>query len=133
MTGTDARLVSCILLSLLLTACATSTRQGLYWGNYEQTLYNLQDEQDDSSRERHLASLRNIVEVSEHRGWRTPPGVYIELAVMEQTLGNHHLYAYYINRERTLYPEARPFIQRWFTDVLAPVEVPPPDTEEDAL
>lgn len=133
MTGTRAQLVSCILLSLLLSACATSTRQGLYWGNYEQTLYNLQDEQDDSSRERHLASLRNIVEVSERRGWRVPPGVYIELAVMEQALGNRDLYAYYINRERAQYPEAQPFIQRWFTDVLAPVEVPSPGTEGDAL
>lgn len=133
MKGPGTRLVSCILLGLLLAGCATSTRQGLYWGDYEQTLFNLQDEQDNRSRERHLASLRNIVEVSERRGWRVPPGVYIELAVMEQALGNNDLYAYYINRERALYPESQPFIQRWFADVLAPVEVPTPGTGETAL
>ncbi|MGX5915431.1 DUF4810 domain-containing protein [Aliidiomarina sp. Khilg15.8] len=133
MTQRGIQLTGCIVLSLLLIGCAGTTRQGMYWGNYEQTLYNVQDEQDQRSRERHLASLRDIVAVSERRGWRVPPGVYIELAVMEQAIGNSQLYAYYVNRERALYPESRPFIQRWFGDVLPAVEVPPPIDPEEAL
>lgn len=124
--------IACLILTCLaLAGCATGPSQGMYWDNYEQTLYTLQDEQDQRSRERHLATLRNIVEVSEGRGWRVPPGVFIELAVMERAMGNSALYAYYVNRERTLYPEAQPFIQRWFADVLPPVVVPEePQTEE---
>lgn len=120
------RFLLCAGLVVLLTACASHPERGMFWGNYEQTLYNLENDPSPRTQERHLQSLRNIVETSDNRGWAPPPGVLLELAVYEREFGRSELYAVYVNRERTLYPESHPFIQQWFADV-----VPPPVVEEE--
>ncbi|RUO26794.1 DUF4810 domain-containing protein [Aliidiomarina minuta] len=125
-------IVRFILLGFVLaslSACATQPSQGMYWDRYEDTLYNLERDGDSRAQERHLATLRRIVDTSENRGWRVPPGVYLELAVMEQELGNLSAYADYVNRERVLYPESRPFIERWFADVRPPEPEPTDEPE----
>lgn len=132
MTLKSEAAVRFILLGFVLaflSACATQPTQGMYWDRYEETLYYLERDGDSRAQERHLATLRRIVDTSENRGWRVPPGVYLELAVMEQQLGNLGAYADYVNRERILYPESRPFIQRWFADVQPPEPEPVDEPE----
>lgn len=129
----NPRIVRFILLGfalVMLSACATQPRQGMYWDRYEETLYNLERDGDSRAQERHLATLRRIVNTSEQRGWRVPPGVYLELAMMERELGNQGAYADYVNRERILYPESRPFIERWFADVQPPEPEPIDEPDE---
>lgn len=105
-------------VALFLGACASEPSQGLYWGNYETSLYNLADNPTDRVQQRHLEALRNVVNVSNSRGWRPPPGAMLELAVYEQRLGNAGEYALLVNREYQLYPESHIFIHRWFPDVI---------------
>ncbi|RUO33907.1 DUF4810 domain-containing protein [Aliidiomarina soli] len=115
-----------ISLCLLLSACASQPRQGMYWGSYESSYYELENTPGDQARQRHIDTLRNIVAVSDSRGWPPPPGTLLELANYERQLGNQQTYAYYVNRERQLYPESNLFIRRWFADVVPPVVVPEP-------
>ncbi|MCC5879509.1 MAG: DUF4810 domain-containing protein [Idiomarina sp.] len=118
-------LLACLVLTL--AACAsTAPRHGMYWGNYETSLYRLADAPDDRVQQQHLSNLRQVVNVSDSRGWPPPPGAMLELAMLELQMGNYDAYALLVNREYHLYPESRMYIQRWFTDVM----VTPVVTEE---
>lgn len=101
----------------------------MYWGNYEQSLYRVADAPNERVREQHLANLRQIINVSDARGWPPPPGIMLELAVLEANLGNQEAYALLVNREYHLYPESRPFIQQWFMDVM--ITAPEPHADEE--
>lgn len=117
-------------LILTLAACATEPRQGMYWGNYEQSLYRVADAPNERVRQQHLANLRQIINVSDARGWPPPPGIMLELAALEAGLGNQEAYTLLVNREYHLYPESRPFIQRWFMDVMITARDPNAAREE---
>lgn len=115
---TALKLGSVCLLTLLLSACASQPRQGMYWGNYEHSLYRLADDPGPRASSQHLSNLRQVIQVSDARGWPPPPGAMLELAVLEADLGNTETAAHLVNREYHLYPESRVFIRRWFSNVL---------------
>jgi hypothetical protein len=94
---------------LLLSACS-STQGGLYWGNYSDTLHNYKQEPGDTTRQRHVKTLNDIIKTSDKRGTRVPPGVLIELAVMEIESGSSENADALLNREMSLYPESRTLV-----------------------
>lgn len=113
------RMLALAALVLSLAACASGPRQpGMYWGNYEGSLYQLADAPSDRVHQRHIANLRQVISVSDSRGWPPPPGAMLELAALEAQMGNREVYALLVNREYHLYPESRPYIRQWFSDVM---------------
>lgn len=124
------RSLALAFLVLTLAACATAPRQGMYWGNYEQSLYRVADAPNERVRQQHVTNLRQVISVSDTRGWPPPPGIMLELAALEAELGNQEAYALLVNREYHLYPESRPFIQQWFVDVMITARDPNVDEEE---
>ena len=122
-----------ILLGLITVvgACTTqSVRPGFFWGNYEGTAYSLADNPGDRAMQQHVSSLRHVIEYSDAHGMMPPPGAMLELAALEGQLGNQSAYRALVNREYHLYPESRPFIRRWFNDVIIIPQMPP--TEDNA-
>lgn len=90
----------------LLTAC-NSTQGGLYWGNYSDTLYDYKKEPSDKTRQQHLKSLNDIIATSEKKGIRVPPGVLVELAIMEIESGSSDSANALLDKELSLYPESK--------------------------
>lgn len=120
-------------LIAVLGACATQqVRPGFYWGNYESSFYTLLDNPGDRATQQHLNALRHVIEYSDARGMLPPPGAMLELAALEGQAGNASAYMALVNREYHLYPESRPFIQRWFNDVMITPQASPEEDEEPA-
>jgi len=94
---------------VLLSAC-NSTQGGLYWGNYSDTLYKYKQEPGDATRQQHVKSLNDIVATSDKKGIRVPPGVLIELAIMEIESGSPENANSLLNRELSLYPESKTLV-----------------------
>lgn len=93
------------LMAISLTAC-NSTQRGLYWGSYSETLYEHKQTPNENTRANHLKSLRDIVTKSESKGTRIPPGVMIEIALMEIENGNSAAAMNWLDKELVLYPES---------------------------
>ena len=72
-----------IIATLALLGACNSTQGGLYWGNYSDTLYDLKKEPGEKAQKNHLRSLNDIVATSDKKGTRIPPGVLVELAIIE--------------------------------------------------
>jgi hypothetical protein len=94
---------------LLLSACNT-TQGGLYWGRYSDTLYNYKKEPGDQSRLQHVKSLNDIIATSDKKGIRVPPGVLIELAIMQIESGSPENANSLLDRELSLYPESKTLV-----------------------
>jgi hypothetical protein len=94
---------------VLLSACNT-TQGGLYWGSYSDTLYDYKKEPGDKSRQQHVKSLNDIITTSDKKGIRVPPGVLIELAIMEIESGSPESANSLLDRELSLYPESRTLV-----------------------
>jgi hypothetical protein len=94
---------------LLLSACNT-TQGGLYWGSYSDTLYNYKKEPGDQSRLQHVKSLNDIIATSDKKGIRVPPGVLIELAIMQIESGSPENANSLLDRELSLYPESKTLV-----------------------
>ncbi|RUO27714.1 hypothetical protein CWE07_03630 [Aliidiomarina maris] len=119
------------LVTLGLSACAAQPPStGMYWGNYETSLYTLANSPTDRVSQQHIGNLRNVVSVSDQRGWAPPPGAMLELAVLEAEAGNQAAYVELVIREYRLYPESRVYIHRWFPDVVVP-PMPTPSTSPE--
>jgi hypothetical protein len=94
---------------VLLSACNT-TQGGLYWGSYSDTLYNYKKEPGDQSRQQHVKSLNDIIATSDKKGIRVPPGVLIELAIMQIESGSPENANSLLDRELSLYPESKTLV-----------------------
>ncbi|MFT7259311.1 MAG: hypothetical protein ACI9MS_001169 [Glaciecola sp.] len=98
-----------ISVVVLLSACNT-TPGGLYWGSYSDTLYNYKKEPGDQSRQQHVKSLNDIIATSDKKGIRVPPGVLIELAIMQIESGSPENANSLLDRELSLYPESKTLV-----------------------
>ena len=106
-------LVLSLLTVLLITGCTTTNANtGYYWGNYSGTLYALKTSPGDKSLERHIKELRSIIDNSNKKGIRVPPGVHAELGYrLAQSNQNSEAKAE-LNKEIITYPESKSFIER---------------------
>lgn len=94
-----------IIAVFVLSAC-NSTQSGLYWGNYSDTLYQYKLEPGEKTRSQHIKSLQDVIAKSDKKGLRVPPGVLIELAIMEIESGNSEAAVALLDREVSIYPES---------------------------
>lgn len=106
-------LTSVVLGSFLLTGCATQvTEAGYFWGNYSTTLYDYTKSPSEETLEAHVTELREIIEASDERELKVPPGIHAELGFMLSKQGKDELAPQHFAQEIELYPESRIFIER---------------------
>ncbi len=103
-----------ILLPLLLVfgACTTLSDAGYYWGNYASTSYLIVDQSSDQSYRTHAEELNRIIQKSQEKNLKIPPGIYAELGFMYSKLGEEDNAATQFNLEMENYPESRVFLER---------------------
>jgi hypothetical protein len=81
-----------------------------YWGDYSNTLYHDKKDATPESAEKHLASLVDIIEISEKEGLKPPPGICCEYGFLMYQMGNSDLALEYFNKEKSLYQESAIFV-----------------------
>lgn len=104
-----------LLMFLALAGCAHQiSESGYYWGKYSSTYYAYLENPSNETADQHFASLTDIVEVSNEKGLKCPPGIYAEMAYIKQKQGKNDEARDYFNRELQLYPESKPFVEKLF-------------------
>jgi hypothetical protein len=107
------KLLFVVLALLILTGCVTPISQSnLYWGNYSHTLYNVKKEPGEASNKAHEKELLSIVEKSNDRNLKVPPGVYAELGIFAKERGDLNASANYFRMEQDTYSEGSTLMQR---------------------
>lgn len=99
-----------IVAALTLLSACNSTQGGLYWGNYSDTLYDMKKEPSDETRAQHVKSLNDIIATSDKKGIRIPPGVLVELAIMQIESGQSQTANALLDRELSMYPESKTLV-----------------------
>lgn len=108
-----------IITSLLITAlfllggcAATVTEAGYYWGDYSQTLYKYTKDPNEATLAAHVEELEDIIAKSQEEGLKVPPGIHAELGYIKARQGNDALAMGHYEKEMSLYPESRLFLER---------------------
>ena len=107
-------ITSCLVASLFfLGGCAaTVTEAGYYWGNYSQTLYKYTKDPSETTLAAHVEELEDIIATSEEKSLKVPPGIHAELGYIKARQGNDALAMGHYEKEMSLYPESRLFLER---------------------
>ena len=107
-------IASFLIASLVfLGGCAaTVTEAGYYWGDYSQTLYKYTKDPSETTLAEHVEELEDIISTSEEKGLKVPPGIHAELGYIKARQGNDTLAMGYYEKEMSLYPESRLFLER---------------------
>ena len=107
-------ITSCLVASLFfLGGCAaTVTEAGYYWGDYSQTLYNYTKDPNQTTLAAHVEELEDIISTSDEKGLKVPPGIHAELGYIKARQGNDALAMGHYEKEMSLYPESRLFLER---------------------
>ena len=101
---------------LLMSGCvATVTESGYYWGKYANTLYDYEKTPSEETMLAHKTELESIINESEQRQLKTPPGVHAELGFLHAKLGNQQQASSNYQKEMALYPESTLFLERLIT------------------
>jgi hypothetical protein len=98
--------------STALGGCATVTEAGYYWGDYSKTLYKYTKAPTEQTLAEHTVELERIIEESNKRDLRVPPGIHAELGYIKARTGNAALATAHYESEMQLYPESRLFLER---------------------
>jgi hypothetical protein len=97
------------LLGLLLLAGCATPPVNYYYGNYSRTLYRSKKDNTPASLEKHRHSLEDIIQTSEKKGIRVPPGIYCEYAYLLAKEGSPESDRYFSLEIKT-YPESERFV-----------------------
>ena len=100
----------CFFILVFLAGCAP--QEIFYWGDYSTTLYDYKKNPDEKTLAAHKKSLIDIIAVSPQKNRRIPPGVYAEYGFLLIKDGKEGEGLQYFEKEITLYPESKIFIQR---------------------
>ena len=96
----------------LLVGCSTVTEAGYYWGNYSSTLYAYTKAPSDTTELAHIESLNDIVDKSNEKGLKVPPGIFAELGYLSAKRNEENLAIAYYDEEARLYPESKIFLEK---------------------
>jgi hypothetical protein len=116
-------LLAFVALSFLtLHGCASISEAGYYWGNYAVTLYAYQKSPSPETLAQHEKELRDIIEYSDTKQLKVPPGIYAELGYIEQNRGDSATALRFYQEEMATYPESQAFLERLSTGLSADPE-----------
>jgi hypothetical protein len=107
-------LISAVFLTL--SGCAAVTESGYYWGGYSETYYDYIKNPSEQTLNRHVEELYKIVDYSQKKNLKVPPGIFAELGFIKAKLGADQESIAFYRQESALYPESQPFIERLIAD-----------------
>lgn len=104
-------LLAGLLVSILFAGCAP---QSMYnYGNYSQTLYSFEKNQNEETLLIHKQELEKIIAESEAKNLPVPPGIYAELGYINLKANQKSPEAIKLFQvEAQLYPESKHLMER---------------------
>ncbi len=97
-----------LLGAIVLSGCATKPIE-YYYGNYEKAYYHNTKDGTPQSLEKYQKALEDVIQTSEKKGMRVPPGVYCEYGYLLSKKGSSEAGRYF-DLEVQTYPESARFI-----------------------
>ncbi len=109
--------VTGLLIVVFSVGCAP--KRMYYWGDYSDTLYAYKKNLNDETMLKHMQELHRIVEESNKRQQRVPPGVYGELGYFYLKANKTEEAVKFFKLEKQLYPESGILMDRLIQKSLA--------------
>lgn len=103
----------------LLTACATPSIP-YNWSGYSASLYALKKNPTDETLAAHKQVLTQVIQESEGKSMKVPPGIYAEYGYILVKEGKTEEGMKYLDLESQKFPEATVFVQRVKTQLSQP-------------
>ena len=100
-----------VIAVVMLSGCV-NTHSLYYFGNYSEASYAYKRTPTAETRAELKESLLTIIIESEKRQKRVPPGIYVELAMMEFEDDRPGRGNQYLASELALYPESATLVER---------------------
>ncbi|MCF1432194.1 MAG: DUF4810 domain-containing protein [Shewanella sp.] len=101
---------------LSLSACQVVTESGYYWGNYSHTYYQYIKEPSKEAVAAHMVSLQDIINVSQEKGLKVPPGIYAEIGYIMINSQQLEQGQSMLAKEVELYPESKTLVSGLLKD-----------------
>jgi hypothetical protein len=101
--------IGLLVVALLLSACSTPTKSLYQWDQYQKTLYQHYQPGESSPGEQ-IAVLQKMVEKARAKGSAVPPGLHAHLGLLYANVGQNEEAFRQFDIEKTLFPEAAPFM-----------------------
>ena len=95
-----------------LAAAGCAPQKMYYLGNYSNTLYSFEKNQNDESLLKHKQEIETVITESELRNLPVPPGIYAELGYINLKSNNSKEAIRLFQAESQLYPESRHLMDR---------------------
>lgn len=107
-----------LLLSLIIPIISGCTTNKMYYfGDYSETLYAYEKNQNDESLIKHLQELDRVIQESKDKNLRVPPGIYAEFGYLKLKMKKPKEAVEYFNAESQLYPEGKHLMDRLINKV----------------
>lgn len=100
-----------VMFAVLFTLYGCQSTNIYYWGDYASTSYDFNYEPSQETRDKHLAEINEIIATAEKKNKMVPPGMYIELAMLQAEQGDTTSATANLDKELALYPESKEFIE----------------------
>jgi hypothetical protein len=98
-------------MSIFFIGCAGQQKM-YYFGNYSQTLYNYEKNQNEESLTQHIQELEKIISESQTKNLPVPPGIYAELGYISLKTNKPQKAIELFKTESQLYPESKHLMTR---------------------
>jgi len=108
-----------LIFLVAVVTCSCAAPKMYHWGDYSNSLYNSKKNPSDENLLKHKQVLEEIVEQSNEKSLRVPPGVYAELGYIYFRQNNGKEAERYFELEKQLYPESTVFMQRLIQSIEA--------------
>ena len=95
-----------------LAAAGCAPQKMYYFGNYSNTLYSFEKNQNGESLLKHKQEIETVITESELRNLPVPPGIYAELGYINLKSNNSKEAIRLFQAESQLYPESRHLMDR---------------------
>jgi hypothetical protein len=104
--------MSLLLLLIVFSMISCAPQRMYYWGDYSNTLYAVRKDANDETLLTHQKALEQIIEESNKRNLRVPPGVYAELGYIYFKQNKNDVAVKYFDLEAKTYPESQVLMTR---------------------
>jgi len=105
-------LMSLLLFLIVFSMISCAPQRMYYWGDYSNTLYAVRKDANDETLLKHQKALEQIIEESNTRNLRVPPGVYAELGYIYFKQNKKDIAVKYFDLEAKTYPESQVLMSR---------------------
>lgn len=105
------RFIAIAFIILICNGCAP--KQTYHWGGYEDNLNTYyKSPKSPEDHQHYMESLFKIIEESTANGMVVPPGIYADYGYGLYQIKNYQEAIQYFEKEKALWPEATPLMER---------------------